>query len=392
MSVFIVGAKRTAFGTFGGAFKDTTATELAVHAAKGAVAACGVDVKKVDNIVVGNVVNSSKDGIYMARHVGLHTGLPIEAPSLLVNRLCGSGFESIVQGTHSIQRGESKIMIAGGSENMSQVPYSLRNARFGTRFGQDLVLEDTLWAGLSDSYCGLPMALTAENLAEKYNISRRECDEWAVRSQQTWNTAQEAGHFKDEIVPVELKSRKGLVSFEVDEHPKTTSTVDKLSAMKPVFKKDGVVTAANASGICDGAAALVLAGEDAIKSEGLTPLVRIVSSASVGVPPEIMGIGPVPAIQAALKSAGLTMNDMDLVEINEAFASQYLACQKELGYSSDIANTCGGAIALGHPLGASGARIMAHLTHKLIRTGGKYAVGAACIGGGQGIAVIIERA
>eukprot|EP01134_Creolimax_fragrantissima_P000754 CFRG0754T1 len=391
MSVFIVGAKRTAIGTFGGALRDTTATQLGVVAAKGAVAAAGADASKIDNIIFGNVISSSKDGIYMARHIGLYTGLPTESPSLLVNRLCGSGFESVVQGTHAIQRGESEVMIAGGSESMSQVGYTLRGARWGTRFGQDLILEDSLWAGLTDSYCKLPMALTAENLAEKYGITRQQCDEYAIRSQQTWSAANEAGHFKAEIEPVELKTRKGLTSFEVDEHPKVSSTVEKLSKMAPVFKKDGTVTAANASGICDGAAALVLASEDAVNKRGLKPLARIVASKSVGVAPEIMGIGPVPAMKGALEAAGLTMNDMDLIEINEAFAPQFLACQKELGFDMEKANTCGGAIAIGHPLGASGSRIMTHLTHKLIRTGGKYAIGAACIGGGQGIAVIIER-
>eukprot|EP00163_Fabomonas_tropica_P012348 TRINITY_DN23619_c0_g1_i1.p2 TRINITY_DN23619_c0_g1~~TRINITY_DN23619_c0_g1_i1.p2 ORF type:complete len:395 (-),score=147.45 TRINITY_DN23619_c0_g1_i1:1390-2574(-) len=389
-NIFIVGAKRTAFGTFGGTFKNVTATQLQAHAAKAALSSGGVDPKLVDSVIVGNVAQSSVDAPYIARHVGLSAGVPIPTPALTINRLCGSGFQSIVNGAHEILVGESNVVLTGGTENMSQIPYSVRNIRFGTKLGQDPKLEDTLWAALTDQYAGLPMAITAENLAEQYGITRADCDEFSVRSQQLWAKANEAGHFKAEIEPFEIPSRKGPISFDTDEHPKPETTAEGLAKLPTVFKKDGVVTAGSASGICDGAAAVVIAGEDAVNNHGLKPLARLVAWHVQGVEPSIMGIGPVPAIQGVLQKAGLTVGDIDHFEINEAFAAQFIACERELGLPRDKCNQNGGAIALGHPLAASGSRITAHLTHQLQR-GGKYAVGAACIGGGQGIAVLLEK-
>jgi len=308
-----------------------------------------------------------------------------------VNRLCGSGFEAIVSAAHQILLGEANIALAAGTESMSQAPFAVRDARFGIKLGTDVKMEDTLWAGLVDSHVKLPMGITAENLAEKYSISRLESDQFALKTQQRWAAAQKGGRFTAEMAPIELPSKKGKEEMNVDEGPRPDTTIEALSKLTPVFKKNGTVSAGNASGISDGAAALILANEGAIKEHKLKPLARIVSWASVGVDPAIMGIGPVPAIHLALKRAGLKLNDIDIVEVNEAFAPQCLAVAKELGLDIEKTNVDGGAIALGHPLGASGARIMTHLTHELQRRKGKYAIGSACIGGGQGIAIIIER-
>lgn len=274
---------------------------------------------------------------------------------------------------------------------MSQAPYAVRNVRFGTKFGLDLKLEDTLWAGLTDLHIKIPMGITAENLAVKYEISRDDCDKYAHQTQQRWKAAHEAGHYTAEIAPIDVKAKKGKVPMTQDEHPRPQTTLEQMARLPPVFKKGGTVTAANASGVSDGAAAVVIASEEAVKEHKLTPLARIVAYHVSGCDPSIMGIGPVPAITEALKKAGLTLQDMDLVEVNEAFAAQYLAVSKVLGLDPEKSNADGGAIAIGHPLGASGARITAHLVHELRRIGGKYAVGSACIGGGQGIAIIIEN-
>ena len=362
---------------------------------KGALAAAKVDPVHVGDVFMGNVIPSSLDATYLARHVGLKSGVPMATPAMTINRLCGSGFETVCLGAESILGGRSKIALCGGTENMSQAPMVIDGltARWGTALGKGLQAEDSLWAGLTDSYTGTPMGITAEKLAEQYEISREQCDAYALRSQNLWQKANEAGVFDAEIEPVEIKTRKGVVMVTTDEHPRNDAKLEDMSKLKPVFKRDGgVVTAGSASGICDGAASLVVAGEDAVKEHGLSPLARVVSFARVGCDPTIMGIGPVPAIRMALNQAGLTLADMDMIEINEAFAGQYLACEKELGLNPDICNVNGGAIALGHPLGASGSRILAHLAHGLQRTGNRYAVGAACIGGGQGIAVILERA
>ncbi|TMW45735.1 hypothetical protein DOY81_009185 [Sarcophaga bullata] len=389
--VYIVAAKRTAFGTFGGALKNINQTQLQTTAAKAAIAASGLSPEQIDTVVVGHIMTSSStDGTYLPRHVGLNCGVPIEKPALGVNRLCGSGFQSIVNGAQDIIMGSAKVALTGGVENMSQTPYIARNMRFGTTLGANYNLEDALWAGLTDSYCKLPMALTAENLAEQYKISRERVDEFALRSQKNWEKAQNEGAFKSEITPIKLKVKGKEVDFAVDEHPRPKTTLEGLAKLPSLFKKDGVVTAGTASGICDGAAAVIVASEAALKEYNLKPLARLVGYSYVGCKPEIMGIGPVTAIQNVLNVTGLKMQDIDLIEINEAFGAQTLACADALGLDMNKLNVNGGAIALGHPLGASGSRIMGHLTHELQRKKLKYAIGSACIGGGQGIALLIE--
>jgi acetyl-CoA acetyltransferase family protein len=388
--IWIVGAKRTAFGTFGGTLKDLTATDLAVEAAKAALAQAGADPSLVEQCVFGNVQQTSADSIYLARHVGLRVGAPIASPALTVNRLCGSGFQAVINGAEQILLGEAEVVLTGGTESMSQAPHVVRGARWGLPFGKDTKLGDTIWDALTDSYAGLPMAMTAENLAEQYKLSRQDCDDYALRSQRTWAAANEAGRFKDEIVPVEIKSKKGVVSFAVDEHPRPQSTPEALAKLAPVFKKDGVVTAGNASGISDGAAALLLCSKEAGQKHGWKPLARVTQWAYTGCDPKIMGIGPAPAIRRVMDRAGLRLTDFDLVEVNEAFAPQYLAVEKELGLDRERTNVNGGAIALGHPLGASGARITTHLVYELRRRGKKLGLGSACIGGGQGIAIVVE--
>jgi acetyl-CoA acetyltransferase family protein len=391
-SVVVVAAKRTAFGTMSGALRTVSATDLAAAAARGALEQCGIEKGSIGHVIVGNVMQTSADAIYCARHVGLKAGLPVETPALTVNRLCGSGFQAVVNGAEQIVLGETEAVLVAGTENMSQAPFVLRGAREGWAFGKAPPVEDSLWSALTDSYGNTPMAVTAENLAVKYGISRAQCDEYALASQQRWAAAHEAGRFKAEIVPVDVSTKKGTVSFAVDEHPRPQSTLEGLAKLSPVFKKDGVVTAGNASGICDGAAALVLVSEDYARKKGMKALARIVQWGVAGVEPSIMGIGPAPAIRNALTRADLKASQIDLFEVNEAFAPQYLAVEKELGLERAKTNVDGGAIALGHPLGASGARITTHLVYELARRGGRYAIGSACIGGGQGIAVVLERA
>ena len=390
-SIVIVAAKRTAFGTMQGTLKGVTATDLAVHAAKGALEQSKIAADAIGHVIIGNVMQTSADAIYCARHVGLKAGLPITTPALTVNRLCGSGFQAIVNGAEQLLLGETDAVLVGGTENMTQAPHILRGGREGWPFGKSPAVEDALWSALTDSYTNTPMAVTAENLATKYGITRQQCAEYALASQHRWAAANEKGYFKDEIVPLEIKSRKGPIQFAVDEHPRPQTTLETLAKLPPVFKKDGVVTAGNASGICDGAAALVVTTEEFAKSHGIAPLARIVQWGVAGVDPNFMGIGPAPAIQSALKRAELKLSDMDVIEVNEAFAPQYLAVEKELGLDRAKTNVNGGAIALGHPLGASGARITTHLVYELRRRNARFAVGSACIGGGQGLAVIIER-
>ena len=391
MKLPILSARRTAFGTMNGAFKTVSATDLAVHAAKAALADSGVEVgKDVGHVVVGNVQQTSADAIYCARHVGLKSGLPIEVPAYTVNRLCGSGFQAIVSGAQEISLGEAECVLVAGTENMTQAPHVLRGGRDGFAFGKAPQLADSLWESLTDSYCNTPMAVTAENLAIKYGLSREACDQYALESQRRWAAANEAGRFRAEMVSIELQGKKGVQTIAVDEHPRPQTTMEALAKLAPVFKKDGVVTAGNASGICDGAAALVLASAEFARQRGLKPLARLRHWGVAGVDPSIMGIGPAPAIRQALKRAELALDQVDLVEVNEAFAPQYLAVEKELGLNRERTNVDGGAIALGHPLGASGARITVHLVHELRRRGARIGVGSACIGGGQGIAVVIE--
>ncbi|HEU4714716.1 MAG TPA: acetyl-CoA C-acetyltransferase [Pyrinomonadaceae bacterium] len=388
--VFILGGKRTPMGEYVGVLKDISAIDLGAIAARGALETTGVKPDEIDHTVIGNALQTSGDAIYGARHVALKAGVPFERPALTVNRLCGSGIQSIVSGAHMIQLDEAKTCLVGGMESMSQAPHVIRGARSGFALGQGK-LEDSLMVALLDTYCNTPMAGTAENLARKFEVSREEQDQYALRSQQEAKRALDAGYLAEEIVPVEVKSRKGTSLVEHDDHPRPETTLEILAKLKPAFAKDGFVTAGNASGIVDGAAALVIAGEEFVKQRDLKPLGRIVSWAYAGVEPEIMGIGPVPASRAALQKAGLSLNDIDLVEVNEAFAAQYLAVEKELGLDRSRTNVNGGAIALGHPLGATGTRLILTLLHELHRRGGRYGLATACIGGGQGIAMIVER-
>ncbi len=390
-SIVAVAGKRTPFGSFGGGLKDVGATALTVAAGRATLEQARVDAKDIDHVVLGNVVQSGADAAYVPRHVGLHLGVPVENGALGLNRLCGSGFQSWVTASEMILTGEANVILAGGVEQMSQVPYVLRGARFdGFRMG-NVPVEDYMTSALTDAYAGTPMAITAENLAEKYSISRDACDEYSLLSQKRCAEALAKGVFKTEMTTVTVEGRKGAVVIEKDEHPKPEVTLEKLKAMKALFKPGGTVTAATASGIVDGAATTVLMTEDEAKRRGLKPLVRLVSWASVGCDPKIMGIGPAGAIRKALAKANLSLKDMDLIEVNEAFAAQYLAVEKELGLDRNRTNVNGGAIAIGHPLGASGTRIMNHLMYELERRQARYAVGSACIGGGQGIAIIVER-
>jgi len=388
--VFILGGKRTAMGEYVGVLKDISAIDLGAVAARGALEATRVKPDEIDHTVIGNALQTSGDAIYGARHVALKAGVPFDRPALTVNRLCGSGIQSIVSGAQMIQLAEAQTCLVGGMESMSQAPHVIRGARSGFALGQGK-LEDSLMVALLDTYCNVPMAGTAENLARKFEVSREEQDKYALRSQQEAKRALDAGYFAAEIVPVEVTTRKGTVQVDRDDHPRPETTLEGLAKLKPAFAKDGFVTAGNASGIVDGAAALTIAGEDFVKRRDLKPMGRIVSWAYAGVEPELMGIGPVPATRAALQKAGLSLNDMDLVEVNEAFAAQYLAVEKELGLDRARTNVNGGAIALGHPLGATGTRLVLTLLHELHRRGGRYGLATACIGGGQGIAMIVER-
>lgn len=388
--VFILGGKRTPMGEYVGVLKDISAIDLGAIAARGALEATHVNPNEIDHTVIGNALQTSGDAIYGARHVALKAGVPFDRPALTVNRLCGSGIQSIVSGAHMLQLGEAQSCLVGGMESMSQAPHVIRGARSGFALGQGK-LEDSLMVALLDTYCNTPMAGTAENLARKFEVTREEQDRYALRSQQEAKRALDAGLLAEEIVPVEIKSRKGTLLVEHDDHPRPETTLEGLAKLKPAFAKDGFVTAGNASGIVDGAAALVIANEEFVKARDLTPMGRIVSWAYAGVEPELMGIGPVPSTRAALAKAGLTLNDMDLIEVNEAFAAQYLAVEKELGLDRTRTNVNGGAIALGHPLAATGTRLVLTLLHELHRRKGRYGLATACIGGGQGIAMIVER-
>lgn len=388
--VFISG-KRTAFGGFGGSLKDISATDLTVAAGAGTIQASGVKLEDIAQVIIGNVAQSGADAAYLARHVGLKLGVPVNVGAYVVNRLCGSGFQSWINAADMIMSGDAGCVLAGGVEQMSQIPYVNRKVRFdGLRMG-NFEFEDSLTSALTDAYAGMPMAITAENLGEKYDITRQACDEYAINTQQKYKAALEKNYFAAEIASVKVATKKAEVIVDKDEHPKPDSTLEKIQTLKSLFKKDGLVTAATASGIVDGAACSLLASESFAKAKGLKPLARVVSWAYVGCDPKIMGIGPAPAARKALDKAGLKLEQMDLVEVNEAFAAQFLAVAKELKLDPARTNVNGGAIAVGHPLGASGTRIMNHLVYELHRRNGKYALGTACIGGGQGIAIIIER-
>jgi acetyl-CoA acetyltransferase family protein len=388
--VFILGGKRTAMGEYAGALRDISAIDLGAIAAKGALEATGVVPEEIDHTVIGNALQTSGDAIYGARHVALKAGVPFDRPALTVNRLCGSGIQSIISGAQMIQLGEAQTALVGGMESMSQAPHVIRGARSGFPLGGGK-LEDSLMVALLDTYCNTPMAGTAENLARKFEISREEQDEYALRSQQEAKRAKDAGYFADEIVSVEVKSRKSTLAFDADDHLRPETTLEGLAKLRPAFAHDGFVTAGNASGIVDGAAAMIICGEEYVKQRNAKPIGRIVSWAYAGVEPEIMGIGPVPATRQALDKAGLKLSEIDLVEVNEAFAAQYLAVEKELGLDRSRTNVNGGAIALGHPLGATGTRLVITVLQELHRRGGRYGLATACIGGGQGIAMIVER-
>jgi acetyl-CoA acetyltransferase family protein len=388
--VFILGGARTPMAEYGGALKDVSALELGAMASRAAFAKTGVKPEWIDHTVVGNVLQTSSDAIYGARHVALKAGVPIEVPALTVNRLCGSGIQAAVSGAQMIQLGEADIVLSGGIENMSQAPHVIRGLRSGLRLGQGK-LEDSLYEALLDPYCGLFMAQTAEKCAEKYHISREAQDAYAVRSQRAAAAAWAEGRFADEVVPVEVASRRKTVVFDKDDHLRPDTTLEGLAQLPAAFSKDGTVTAGNASGIVDGGAALILASERAATERGLRPLARLVAWAAVGVDPAYMGMGPVPATHKALDRAGLSLADIDLIEVNEAFAGQYLAVEQELGLDRDRTNVNGGAVALGHPLGMTGTRLLLTLTLELGRRGKRYGLATACIGGGQGLAAIIER-
>jgi acetyl-CoA acyltransferase 2 len=387
-AVILHGA-RTPMARYMGAFDSTTAIELGAAASKEAIRRAGTEPADFDHVIFGNVMQTSADALYGARHVGLKAGLPIETPAVTVNRLCGSGMESITQAAQRILLGEARVVLAGGMENMSQSPHVIRGARAGFRLGEGK-LEDSLLSGLFDTYCGFSMSETAENLAAEQGITRRASDEYALRSQQAAEAAFRAGHFKDEIVPVEVNKGKKTTTVTEDDHRRPETTMEALESLQPAFRKDGIVTAGNASGIVDGAAAVVVTHAKIAKERGWKPLGKIVGWATAGVPPQMMGIGPVPAIQKALALTGLKLEQMDLVEVNEAFAAQYLAVEKVLGLNRDKTNVNGGAIALGHPLAATGTRLVLSLLLELRRRGARYGVASACIGGGQGIAVIVE--
>ncbi len=388
--VVIVGGARTPMLDYVGAFKDVSALELGGFAARAALERSGVRPEWVEHVVMGNALQTSGDAIYGARHVSLKAGVPIETPALTVNRLCGSGIQSVVSAAQMIRLGEARLAIAGGMENMTQAPHVIRGARAGFALGQGK-LEDSLMVALLDTHCGLYMAQTSDNLARRNAISREQMDAYALRSQQAAAGAQARGVYKEEIIAVEVAQGKKTVRVEADDHLRPDTTLEGLAALRPAFGKDGLVTAGNASGIVDGAAALVVASRDEAKARGLKPLARLVAWGIAGVPPEIMGIGPVPATKKALTAAGLSLEDMDLIEVNEAFAGQYLAVEKELGFEREKANVNGGAIALGHPLGATGTRLLLTLALELRRRKGTYGLATACIGGGQGIAMIIKR-
>ncbi|HZR23050.1 MAG TPA: acetyl-CoA C-acetyltransferase [Vicinamibacterales bacterium] len=387
--VFVVGGARTPMTDYVGALKDISALELGAIAARGAFQKTGVKPEWIDHAVIGNVLQTSADAIYGARHVALKAGVPIDVPALTVNRLCGSGIQAAVSGAQLIQLGEANVVLTGGVESMSQAPHVIRGLRTGLKLGQGK-LEDTLWEALVDTYCGCSMAITAENCAAKYGITREEQDCFALRSQQLADKAWSAGRLAEEIVPVEITTRKGVQVVDRDDHMRPETTMEVLAKLPPAFKKDGTVTAGNASGIVDGGAALILASKQAVDAHGLKPIGRLVSWAAVGVDPSYMGMGPAPSTRAALKHAGLALDDIDLIEVNEAFAGQYLAVEKELGLNRDKVNVNGGAIALGHPLGMSGTRLLLTVLLELRRRGKKRGLATACIGGGQGIAAIVE--
>ena len=390
---WIVAAKRTPFGAFGGALKDVKATDLAVTAATAAIAQSGVAAADFDQVIFGCVAQTTPEDVYCARHVGLKAGLPVSVPALTVNRLCGSGFQALVSAAQEIRTGEADVCLVGGTESMSLAPHVVRGARWGLAFGKSPPFEDLLWTTLTDTYAGCSMGETAENVAERFGITRAAADAYALGSQRRWAAADKAGWFEDELAAVDVKTKRGMVRFARDEHPRPETTAEGLAKLAPVFRPGGTVTAGTASGISDGAAALVVVSRRYAEAHHLRPLGRLQGWGIAGVEPKLMGLGPVPAIRAALARTDLTLDHIGLFEVNEAFAPQVLAVLRGWGWDErDRLNVNGSGISLGHPIGATGGRILANLLRELKRQGGKYGLETMCIGGGQGIAAIFESA
>lgn len=389
--VVIVGALRTAVGSFGGVFKNTSAVDLGVHTVKAVLKQANVKEQEVDELIFGNVLQAGL-GQNVARQVAIGTGLPIEMPSFTVNKVCGSGLKSVMLAVQAIRAGDAQIVVAGGTENMSQTPYLLPNMRWGARMGNNEAVDTMVHDGLTDAFSQVHMGITAENIAEKYNFTRKQQDEFSVTSQNRAEQAQKAGRFKDEITAVEIPQRKGepLVVTE-DEYIRHGATIEQMEKLRPAFKKDGTVTAGNASGLNDGAACVLVMSKEKAQQLGCEILATVKSYASAGVDPQIMGTGPIPATRLALQKAGLTVKDLDLIEANEAFAAQALSVVQELALDSEKVNVNGGAIALGHPIGASGTRILVTLLHEMKKRQNKIGLATLCIGGGQGVSIIVER-
>ena len=388
--VVVVSGVRTAIGDFGGALKDIPPTELGARVAKEAIARAGIEAGEVGHVVFGNVIQTEAKDMYLSRVVAMNGGVPQEAPAMTLNRLCGSGLQAIISAAQIIQLGDADIALAGGAENMSRAGYMMPAARWGQRMG-DAQLIDWMTAALADPFDGQHMGVTAERIAERWSLSRELQDAYALESHRRASAAITAGRFKDQILPIELKSKKGTVVFDTDEHVRMNATIDDMTKLRAVFQKDGTVTAGNASGLNDAAAATVLMERSVAEKKGLKPLARLVAYGHAGVDPKIMGIGPVPAVQNAMKRAGLTVAQMDVIESNEAFAAQSCAVARDLGFDAAKTNPNGGAIALGHPIGATGCLITIKALYELQRIGGRYALVTMCIGGGQGIAAIFER-
>ncbi|NLY08305.1 MAG: acetyl-CoA C-acetyltransferase [Tissierellia bacterium] len=389
--IVIVSAVRTATGAYGKSLKDVSAVDLGVIAVKEALKRANVKPEQVDEVVFGNVLQGGL-GQNVARQVSMGAGIPKEVPSYTINKVCGSGLKTVALAAQAIKAEEADIVVVGGTENMSAAPYLLPSMRWGQRMGEGKVVDYMVHDGLTDVFNKYHMGITAENVAEQYGLTREMQDEFAVTSQNRAQAAIESGRFKDEIVPVEIPQRKGdPIIFDTDEHYSKDSTIEKVAKLRPAFKKDGTVTAANASGINDGAAALVVMSKEKADELGIKPMVTIKAYAAAGVDPSIMGTGPIPATRKALEKAGITVNDLDLIEANEAFAAQSLAVVKDLGLNPEITNVNGGAIALGHPIGASGARILVTLIHEMIKRDDHLGLATLCIGGGQGISLIVER-
>jgi len=388
--IVIVDGLRTPYGSFGGSLKDLSATELAIESSKALMKRTGISPGNVEHVILGNVIQTSPDAAYLSRHVGLECDIPVDVPAVTINRLCGSGFETIIQAARHIILGEEDVILAGGTESMSQAPHVVWGARWGDMRLSNGEMVDVLWTALTDSYCGCSMAETAENLAAQYNISREACDEYAYRSQMAAHAAWEEGRMQEETFPMTIQTRKGNRTLHKDEHIRPDTSREKLAQLSPYFSKDGRVTAGNASGICDGSASVIVTSAERAEREGWEPVGRLHGWGVAGVEPSIMGIGPVAASQRVFENTGFTLDDMALVEVNEAFAPQYLAVEKELGLDREITNVNGGAIAVGHPLGSSGTRLTITLLKELKRRNERYGLATACIGGGQGAAVIVE--